>query len=59
MWTEITRPKYDRVAPRYASDLIDAGMGADRAFPCRCANCWAARGGTDLRAVLDAILYIA
>ena len=24
MWTEITRPKYERVGLRYASDLTDA-----------------------------------
>ena len=24
MWTEITRPKYDRTGLRYASDLTDA-----------------------------------
>jgi hypothetical protein len=24
MWTEITRPKYEREGPRYASDLTDA-----------------------------------
>ena len=58
MWTEITRPKYERAGQRYASDLTDAEwrliepsmpstkpLGRPRA--------------TDLRAVLDAILYIA
>ena len=29
MWTEITRPKYEREGQRYARDLTD--MGADRA----------------------------
>ena len=27
MWTETTRPKYDRTALRYASDLTDAEWG--------------------------------
>ena len=31
MWTEITRPKYEREEQRYASDLTDAEWGADRA----------------------------
>ncbi len=57
MWTEITRPKYDRVAPRYASDLIDAEWAL--IAPCTGAQTVGPPAGTDLRAVLDAILYIA
>jgi transposase len=58
MWTEITRPKYDRVAPRYASDLIDAEWALIAPFmPVR--KLLGRPRGTDLRAVLDAILYIA
>ncbi len=49
MWTEITRPKYDRVAPRYASDPDRCGMGADRAFYAG-AQTVGPPAGTDLRA---------
>jgi hypothetical protein len=36
MWTEITRPKYERVGQRYASDVTDAEWaGADRAAHAR------------------------
>src|SRR5205807_10090393 len=58
MWTEITRPKYERGGQRYASDVTDAvwvliephmpaakPLGRPREF--------------ELRALLDAILYIA
>ena len=57
MWTEITRPKYDRTGLRYASDLSDAEwrviephmpppkvVGRPRT--------------TDLREVVNAILYV-
>jgi len=58
MWTKITRLKYERDGERYASDLTDAEwtliephMPAVKRLgrPCE----------TELRAVLDAILYIA
>src|SRR6202521_342487 len=58
MWTEITRRKYEREGQRYASDVTDAEwaliephMPAVKRLgrPCE----------TELRAVLDAILYIA
>src|SRR6516165_7732312 len=58
MWTEITRRKYEREGPRYASDLTDAEWAViePRMPP-------ATRLGrprdTELRSVLDAILYIA
>ena len=57
MWTEITRPKYDRTGLRYASDLTDAewrviephmpppkALGRPRT--------------TDLRELVNAILYV-
>ena len=58
MWTEITRPKYERTGQRYASDLTDGEWAVIAPFmPAR------RRLGrpreTDLRAVLDAILYMA
>jgi transposase len=58
MWTEITRRKYEREGQRYASDLTDAEWALiEPHMP-------AAKGlgrprETELRAVLDAILYIA
>jgi transposase len=57
-WTEITRPQYRRATRRYASDLTDAEWALLMPFmpaPLR-------RGRprtTDLRAVVDALLYIA
>jgi transposase len=58
MWTEITRRKYEREGRRYASDLADAEWALiEPQMPA------AKRLGrpreTELRAVLDAILYIA
>ncbi len=58
MWTEITRPKYERSGRRYASDATDAEWS--HIAPLLPA---AKRGGrprtTDLRDVFDAILYMA
>src|SRR6201984_1210334 len=58
MWTEITRRKYEREGQRYASDLTNAEWA--RIEPQMPA---AKRLGrpreTELRTVLDAILYIA
>src|ERR1700746_2579950 len=58
MWTEITRRKYEREGQRYASDLTDAEWALiERHMPA------VKRLGrpreTELRSVLDAILYIA
>jgi transposase len=51
MWTETTGPKYDRVAPRYASDLIDAEWALIAPFmPVR--KLLSRPRRTDLRAVL-------
>lgn len=57
-WTEITRPKYQRKGLRYASNTADAEWAVIAPYmpaPCR-------RGRprtTDLRAVVEAIFYIA
>ena len=58
MWTEITRLKYEREGQRYASDLthpewalIEPHMPAAKRL--------GRPRATELRAVLDAILYIA
>lgn len=58
MWTEITRPDYERKGRRYASDATDAEWALiEGLFPA------AKPGGrprtTDLRDVFDAILYMA
>jgi putative transposase len=43
MWTEITRRKYERAVPHYASNLSDAEWALIEPFmPVR--SCWAARG---------------
>jgi len=57
-WTEITRPKYRRDGLRYASDLTDGEWGlVEPLMP------GPSRNGrpreTDLRKVVDSILYIA
>jgi transposase len=58
MCTEITRPKYERTGRRYASDLTDAEWRLIE--PCMPAVKHLGRPReTDLRAVVDAILYIA
>ena len=56
MWTEITRPDYERRGRFYASDMTDQEWVAPFMPPRK-------RTGrprtTDLRAVVDAILYLA
>ena len=57
MWTEITRPKYEREGQRYASDLTDAEWALiEPHMPP--AKALGRPRETKLRAVLDAILYI-
>ena len=57
MWTEITRPKYDREGLRYASDLTDREWELIAPFlpP---ANAVGRPRTTDLREVVNAILYL-
>ena len=58
MWTEITRPKYERAGQRYASNLTEAEWAVIEPYmPAR--RTLGRPRATDLRAVLDAILYIA
>ena len=57
MWTEITRPKYERTGLRYASDLSDAEWGVIAPFmPARRAT--GRPRTTELRAVVNAMLYV-
>src|SRR5512134_4078363 len=58
MWTEITRPKYERTGQRYASDLTDREWAVIEPLMPAPKRLGRPRE-TDLRAVLDAILYIA
>jgi transposase len=58
MWTEITRPKYERTGQRYASDLTDREWAVIAPFMPAPKRLGRPRE-TDLRAVLDAILYMA
>ena len=58
MWTEITRPKYERAGQRYASDLTDAEWAVIEPHMPGAKPLGRPRG-TDLRAVLNGILYIA
>src|SRR5215813_8672850 len=58
MWTEITRPKYERAGRRYASDLTDAEWRLIEPFMPPVKRLGRPRE-TDLRAIVDAILYIA
>jgi len=58
MWTEITRPKYERTGRRYASDLTDAEWRLIEPFMPPVKRLGRPRE-TDLRAIVDAILYIA
>src|SRR6266852_752221 len=58
MWTEITRRKYEREGQRYASDLTD-GEWALIGPHMPAAKPLGRPRETELRAVLDAILYIA
>ena len=58
MWTKITRPKYERAGQRYASDLTDAEWAVIEPHMPAPKPLGRPRG-TDLRAVVDAILYMA
>src|SRR5204863_2774362 len=58
MWTEITRPKYERDGQRYASDLTDAEWALIEPHMPAIKRLGRPRA-TELRTVLDAILYIA
>ncbi len=58
MWTKITRPKYERAGQRYASDLTDAEWAVIESHLPAPKPLGRPRG-TDLRAVVDAILYMA
>ena len=57
-WTEITRRQYRREGLRYASDLTDAEWKLIEPFMPK-ANSIGRPRETDLRAVVDAILYMA
>jgi transposase len=58
VWTKITRPKYERAGQRYASDLTDAEWAVIEPHLPAPKPLGRPRG-TDLRAVVDAILYMA
>ena len=58
MWTEITRRKYERDGWRYASDVTDAEWALMEPYMPATKPLGRPRE-TALRAVLDAILYIA
>src|SRR5246500_3583987 len=58
MWTEITRRKYEREGQRYASDLTDAEWSLIAPHMPAVKRLGRPRE-TELRSVLDAILYIA
>ena len=58
MWTEITRRKYERGGQRYASDLTDAEWALIEPHMPAVKRLGRPRE-TELRSVLDAILYIA
>src|SRR5260221_9616390 len=58
MWTEITRRKYERKGQRYASDVTDAEWALIEPHMPTVKRLGRPRE-TELRAVLDAILYIA
>ena len=58
MWTEITRRKYEREGQRYASDVTDAEWALIEPHMPTVKRLGRPRE-TELRAVLDAILYIA
>jgi len=57
MWTEITRPQYDRSALRYASDLTDDEWNVVMPFLPPTKELGRPRT-TDLREVLNVILYM-
>ena len=57
MWTEITRPKYERRGQRYASDLTDQEWALiEPHMPAR--KALGRPRKTELRAVVEAILYM-
>jgi transposase len=57
MWTEITRPKYERKGQRYASDLTDQEWALiEPHLPAR--KALGRPRKTELRMVVDAILYL-
>jgi transposase len=57
MWTEITRPKYERKGQRYASDLTDKEWALiEPHMPVR--KALGRPRKTELRVVVDAILYM-
>src|SRR5215831_13512502 len=58
MWTEITRPKYEREGQRYASDLTDAEWALIAPHMPAAKRLGRPRE-TELRALVDAILYLA
>ena len=58
MWIEITRPKYEREGQRYASDLTDAEWALIAPHMSAAKRLGRPRE-TELRAVVDAILYLA
>jgi hypothetical protein len=58
MWTEITRRQYEREGQRYASDVTDAEWALIEPHMPAVKRLGRPRE-TELRAVLDAILYIA
>src|SRR5271166_5716820 len=58
MWTEITRPKYEREGPRYASDLTDGEWALIEPHMPAVKRLGRPRE-TAMRTVLDAIFYIA
>src|SRR3974390_3606728 len=58
LWTEITRGKYEREGQRYASDLTDAEWALSAPHMPAVKRLGRPRE-TELRSVLDAILYIA
>jgi len=59
MWTEITRRKYERAGTALRKRSDGCGMGADRAAYAGRQAFGPGPRETELRAVLDAILYIA
>ena len=58
MWTKITRPQYERAGRRYATDLSDAEWTVIEPHMPSAKPLGRSRE-TDLRAVLDGILYMA
>jgi len=58
MWTEITRPKYERKEQRYASDVTDGEWAViEPQLPGK--RPLGRPREVELRAVVDALLYIA